>query len=410
MKYLIVVPDGSADEPIESLGGRTPLEVADTSCIDWLAARGEIGSCRTVPEGISPGSDSANLSVMGYDPRKYLTGRSPLEAGSIGIEMGDDDIAFRVNLITIDPAGAEEYEDYIVRDHSAGDITQEEAVQLARDMAEALNEEGLTIYAGTGYRLCMLVKTSHPNGHTAYKCVPPHDILDRPAREYLPRGEGAAKFVDIMKKSYELLREHPINKAREAKGLNPANSFWIWGQGTRPQLPDFREKYGAAGIVISAVDLIKGIGKFAGMEVPAVEGATGNLHTNFEGKVQTAIEAYENGKDLVYMHIEGTDECSHMDDLAGKIQCIEYIDKRVVKPLHDYLRGCGDDFRILIIPDHRTPMCIRTHSSDPVPFVIYDSRRETEPDTSKQFNEKAALATGNHVEEGYTLADRFFEK
>ena len=410
MKYLIVVPDGSADDPIESLGGRTPLEAAELPCIDWLAARGETGSCRTVPEGISPGSDCANLAVMGYDPRRYLTGRSPLEAGSIGIDMGDDDISFRVNLITIDPAGASEYEDYIVRDHSAGDITQEEAVELAKCMAEHFNEEGLTIYPGTGYRLCMLIKTSHPNGHTAYKCVPPHDILDRPAREYLPAGDGSAKFVEMMRKSYDILKDHPVNKARIEKGLNPANSLWIWGQGTRPQLPDFREKYGAAGTVISAVDLIKGIGKFAGMEVPSVKGATGNIHTDFEAKVQTAIDAYEKGQDLVYMHIEGTDECSHLGELANKIRCAEYVDSRVVKPLYEYLKGTGEDFKILIIPDHRTPLRIRTHSSDPVPFVIYDSRRETEPDDSKQFNERAALAANNHYEDGFTLADHFFEK
>lgn len=410
MKYLIVVPDGSADDPIASLGGRTPLEAANLEYINHLAARGEIGSCRTVPDGISPGSDAANLAVMGYDPAKYLTGRSPLEAGSIGIEMGDDDISFRVNLITIDPAGAAEYEDFIVRDHSSGDITQEEALQLAEAVAEAFNEEGLTIYPGTGYRLCMIVKTSHPNGHTAYKCTPPHDILDRAAGEYLPGGEGVAKFVEMMRKSYEILKDHPVNKARAAKGLNQANSLWIWGQGTRPNLPDFEQKYGVKGIVISAVDLIKGIGKFAGMEVPAVEGATGNLHTDFEAKVEAAKDAYENGKDLVYMHIECTDECSHLGELDNKIKGAEYIDKRVVKPLYDYLRNSGEDFKILIIPDHRTPLRIRTHSSDPVPFVIYDSRMETEPDETKQFNEKAAMAANNHYEDGYKLADHFFGK
>lgn len=410
MKYLIVVPDGSADEPIDALGGRTPLEAADLSCIDYLASRGEIGSCRTVPGGISPGSDSANLSVMGYDPRIYLTGRSSLEAGSIGIEMGDEDISFRVNLITVDPAGAADYKDYIIRDHSAGDITQEEAVELAKAAAEVFNEEGMTIYPGTGYRLCMIVNRSHPNGHTDYKCVPPHDILDRPARDYLPEGKNAQKLIDMMAKSFDLLDNHPVNQARQAAGMNKANSLWIWGQGTRPQLPLIFDKYGVKGTVISAVDLIKGIGKFAGLDVPSVDGATGNLHTNYENKVAAAISAYEEGRDFVYMHIEGTDECSHMGNLEGKIQCAEHIDRRVVKPLYEYLKASGEDFKILIIPDHRTPMAIRTHSSDPVPYVIYDSRSEKTPDASRQFNEKAALASGNHWEEGYTLADYFFDK
>ena len=410
MKYLIVVPDGSADDPIASLGGKTPLEAANLSFIDSLAARGEIGSCRTVPQGINPGSDSANLSVMGYDPRKYLTGRSPLEAGSIGIDMAEDDISFRVNLITIDPAGASEYEDFIIRDHSSGDITQEEADVLARAVADVFNEKDMTIYPGTGYRLCMIANRRHPNGHTDYKCIPPHDILDRRAGDYLPQGKGAEKFIDMMKKSFDILDNHPVNQARAARGLNKANSLWIWGEGTRPMLPLFKEKYGVEGTVISAVDLIKGIGIFAGMEVPAVKGATGNKHTDFEAKVQAAINAYENGRDFVYMHIEGTDECSHMGDLEGKIKCAEDVDRRVVKPLYEYLKNTGEAFKILIIPDHRTPMAIRTHSSDPVPYVIYDSRRETEPDISKQFNEKAALASGNHCEDGYKLADYFFGK
>ncbi len=264
-EILIVVPDGSADNYIDSLGGKTPLEVADLSCIDSLASRGEIGSCRTVPEGISPGSDSANLSVMGYDPRKYLTGRSPLEAASIGIEMSDTDISFRVNLITVDPAGAENYEDFIVRDHSAGDITDAEAEELTKVIAERFNEEGLRIYPGTGYRECMIVNKNHPNGHTNYKCVPPHDILDKKAKEYLPKGDGADVLINMMKESYQLLKDYPVNKARIAKGLNPANSIWIWGQGVKPQLPNMNEKFGIDGAVISAVDLIKGIGIFAGL-------------------------------------------------------------------------------------------------------------------------------------------------
>lgn len=410
MKYLIVVPDGSADNPVESLGGKTPLEAADLPCINGLAAKGEIGSVRTVPEGISPGSDSANLSVMGYDPRKYLTGRSPLEAASIGLKMSDTDISFRANLITIDPDGADRYEDFIVRDHAAGDITTEEAAELVEVLNEHFAEDGLYIHLGTGYRQCMIVDKKHPNGHTDYRCVPPHDILDRRAGDYLPEGKGAEHFVKMMKESYDILKDHPVNKARIARGLNPANSLWIWGQGTRPELPDFNEKYGVRGAVISAVDLIKGIAMFAGLEVLKVDGINGTKHTNFSGKAQAAIEAYKKGKDFIYMHIEGTDECSHQGDLAGKIKCAEDMDSKVVRPIYEYLEKSGENFRILVVPDHRTPLSIRTHSSDPVPFMIYDSRHETDADYTKQFNERSAMASGNHIEEGYTLADHFFEK
>lgn len=410
MKYLIVVPDGSADEPIDSLGGKTPLEAANLPCINGLAAGGVIGSVRTVPEGISPGSDSANLSVMGYDPRIYLTGRSPLEAASIGLKMTESDISFRANLITVDPDGADRYEDFIVRDHAAGDITTEEAAELVSALNEKLSEEGLYIHLGTGYRQCMIVDKSHPNGHTDYKCVPPHDILDKKAGPYLPEGKEAEHLIEMMHKSYYILKDHPVNKARIARGLNPANSLWIWGQGTRPELPDFNEKYGVRGAVISAVDLIKGIAMFAGLEVLKVDGIDGTKNTNFRGKAQAAIDAYNDGKDFVYLHVEGTDECSHQGDLTGKIKCAEDIDLKVVKPIYEYLQKSGEEFRILVVPDHRTPLSIRTHTSDPVPFLIYDSRKETEVDNTKQFNERAAMASGNHIEEGYTLADRFFER
>lgn len=410
MKYLIVVPDGSADDPIDSLGGKTPLEAASLPTMDMLASKGEIGTVRTVPEGISPGSDSANLSVMGYDPRIYLTGRSPLEAAAIGVDMLDTDISFRANFITIDPADEENYEDYIVKDHAAGDITTEECEELLKSINERFADENLYFHTGTGYRHCMLLKKEHPHAHTEYKCVPPHDILDRPAREYLPKGKSADFLIDMMRESYDILKDHPVNKARIEKGLNPANSLWIWGQGTRPQLPSFEEKFGVKATVISAVDLIRGIGKFAGISVADVEGADGTINTDYEGKVAKAIEEYERGQNMVYMHIEGTDECSHQGNLEAKMRCAQYIDGRVVRPLYEYLKSSGEDFRILIVPDHRTPLAIRTHSSDPVPFVIYDSRHELPVDENKQFNERAAAASGNHIEEGHTLADRFFER
>lgn len=410
MKYLIVVPDGSADNPIAELGGKTPLEAAKLPTMDMLASKGEIGTVRTVPEGISPGSDSANLSVMGYDPRRYLTGRSPLEAAAIGVDMLDTDISFRANFITIDPAGEENYEDYIVRDHAAGDITTEECEELLKVINERFADENLYFHTGTGYRHCMILKKEHPHAHIEYKCVPPHDILDRHAREYLPKGKSADFLIDMMKESYELLQDHPINKARIAAGKNPANSLWIWGQGTRPELPNFGEKFGVKATVVSAVDLIRGIGTFAGMDVVDVEGADGTINTNYEGKVAKAIEEYKRGQDMIYMHIEGTDECSHQGNLEAKMRCAEYIDGRVVKPLYEYLKSTGEDFRILIVPDHRTPLEIRTHSSDPVPFVIYDSRQELPADERRQFNERAAYEAKNHIEEGYTLADKFFEK
>ena len=293
---------------------------------------------------------------------------------------------------------------------AAGDITTEEAAELVEALNDKLAEDGLYIHLGTGYRQCMIVDRSHPNGHTEYKCVPPHDILDKRAGEYLPKGKGADHLISMMKESYEILKDHPVNKARIARGLNPANSLWIWGQGTRPQLPDFNEKYGVDGAVISAVDLIKGIALFAGLEVLKVDGIDGTKHTNFSGKADAAIEAYKNGKNFIYMHIEGTDECSHQGDLAGKIKCAEDIDSKVVKPIYEYLRESGVDFKILVIPDHRTPLAIRTHSSDPVPFLIYDSRKETSPDRRKQFNERAAMESDNYYKDGFTLADYFFEK
>ena len=410
MKYLIVVPDGSADNPIAELGGKTPLEAAKLPTMDMLASKGEIGTVRTVPEGISPGSDSANLSVMGYDPRRYLTGRSPLEAAAIGVDMLDTDISFRANFITIDPAGEANYEDYIVRDHAAGDITTEECEELLKVINEHFADENLYFHTGTGYRHCMILKKDHPHAHIEYKCVPPHDILDRHAREYLPKGKSADFLIDMMRESYELLKDHPINKARIAAGRNPANSLWIWGQGTRPELPNFGEKFGVKATVVSAVDLIRGIGTFAGMHVVDVEGADGTIHTNYEGKVAKAIEEYKRGQDMIYMHIEGTDECSHQGNLEAKMRCAEYIDGRVVKPLYEYLKSTGEEFRILIVPDHRTPLEIRTHSSDPVPFVIYDSRHELPADERRQFIERAAYEAKYHIEDGYTLADKFFER
>lgn len=403
MKYLIVVPDGAGDDPVQALEGKTPLEVADIPMINELASKGKVGTVKTIPDGVAPGSDAANLSVMGYDPSIYLTGRSPLEAASIGIDMSDTDVAFRTNIITLTGDGA--YEDLIITDHSSGDITTAEADQLIQAANEAFANDDIHFYTGVSYRHCMIVK----NGSTDYQLTPPHDVLTQKVGDHLPKGEGSEFITDMMKRSYEILKDHPVNKARMEKGLNPANTLWIWGQGKRPSLSKFSEKYGIDGSAISAVDLIKGIAICAGLGSIDVEGATGTLHTNFEGKAEAGINEFKAGKDFVYMHLEGPDECSHQGDMEGKIQCMHDIDQKVVKPMVEYLRESGEDFRVLVVPDHRTPLAIRTHSSDPVPYVIYDSRKETAADDTKQFNEKSGK-NGQYFDSGYELADFFFEK
>ena len=402
MKYLILVPDGAGDEKIKELDERTPLEAADIPFINSLAARGEVGMVKTIPPGVAPGSDAANLSVMGYDPSVYLTGRSPLEAASIGIEMSDTDVAFRTNLITLEGEGP--YEDLIIRDHSSGDITTQEADQLIQAINEAFADETRRFYTGTSYRHCLIVH----DGETGFELTPPHDVLDQRVGDHLPKGQGSDFLTEMMKKSYEILKDHPVNQARRAKGLNPANSIWIWGQGKKPQLSSFYDKYKIRGTAISAVDLIKGIAICAGLSSVDVEGATGTLHTNFEGKAQAAIREFRSGKDFVYVHLEGPDECSHQGDLAGKLQCLHDIDQKVLKPIVEALRRDGEDFRLLEVPDHRTPLAIRTHSATPVPFVLYDSTKEKEADASRQFNEKSGSASGVYFDSGYALADYFF--
>jgi len=402
MKYLILVPDGAGDNDIESLGGMTPLEVAKIPNMDSLGARGEVGTVATIPPGIAPGSDAANLSVMGYDPTIYLTGRSPLEAASIGIDMKDTDVAFRTNLITLTGEGA--YEELIITDHSSGDISTEEADLLIEAINEAFADDEISFYTGTSYRHCMIVH----NGETDFDLTPPHDVLGKPVKENLPKGNGSEFIEAMMRKSYEILKDHPVNVDREKRGLNPANTLWIWGQGKKPALSSFSEKYGINGAAISAVDLIKGIAICAGLESIEVEGATGTLHTNFEGKANATIEAFRKGADFIYLHLEGPDECSHQGDLAGKIKCLELIDEKVLSPILRYLDESGEDYRILVLPDHKTPLSIRTHTSEPVPFVIFDSRKKKDTTPDKQFNEKSG-ANGLFFESGHKLADYFFK-
>ncbi len=401
MKYLIVITDGAADNPMESIGNKTPLEVAYMPYTNMLASKGKVGLVSTIPDGIPPGSDAANLSIMGYDPSIYLTGRSPIEAVSIGIELEPTDVAFRANFVTLEGTG--DYDDLIVKDHSAGDISTEDADILIQAVKAKFDSDKLSFHTGTGYRHCMVV----PNGKTHYECTPPHDILDQKTGNYLPKGEGAEFITKMMRESYEILNDHPINIKRAEKGLNKANSLWIWGQGKKPNLDPISSKYGITGSVISAVDLIKGIGIFAGLDSIDVVGATGNVHTNYKAKADAALNEFKKGKDFVYLHFEGPDECSHQGDLDGKLQCLKDIDEKAVKYIIEDFNSRNESIRILIAPDHRTPLVTRTHSSDPVPYVIYQNDAETTVDESKKYNETAG-EKGEFFSDGYLLTNFFF--
>ncbi|MDR2088135.1 MAG: cofactor-independent phosphoglycerate mutase [Clostridiales Family XIII bacterium] len=403
MKYLILVPDGCADRPVRELNGKTPLEVAEMRHINALARVSEVGAVKTIPDGMTPGSDAANLAVMGFDPAVYLTGRSPLEAVSMGIDMSDTDVAFRTNLVTLEGTGA--YEDLIIKDHSAGDISSEEGRALIAFIEERLGGGAVHFYPGVSYRHAMIVD----RGKTHYALTPPHDVLTRRVGDHLPRGEGAEEIERLMRESYALLREHPINLERERAGRNPANSVWIWGQGKKPLLPSFYEKYGIRGAIVAAVDLIKGIGLCAGLDARDIPGATGTLLTSFAGKAEGAIAEFRSGKDFVYIHVEAPDECGHQGDLPGKIESMRRIDTDIFAPVLAYLQGCGEPYRVLVVPDHRTPIEIRTHSSEPVPYVFFDSERPLPSDADKAFSE-AAGERGPRFAGGPALADHFFGK
>ena len=395
MKYIVILCDGMADEPLEELDGRTPLEAARTVNMDRLAADSEIGMVRTVPEGMAPGSDPANLSVIGYDPRKYYSGRSPLEALSIGAEMGENDVSFRCNLVTLSEE-EDRYEDRVILDHSSGEIPTEEAAALVEALREGLGREGYTFYVGTSYRHLLIQKDGKVTDLT-----PPHDILTKRIGEYLPEDPV---LREMMVRSYEILKDHPVNVKRRAEGKNPANSAWFWGAGTRPALPSFEEKTGVKGAMISAVDLLKGIAAGSGMHNIIVEGANGGLHTNYAGKARAAVKALtEDGYDFVYVHIEAPDEMGHQGSAEDKIKAIEYIDDQVIGPVADALRGAGVDFRMLILPDHPTPVRVRTHTSDPVPYLLYDSTKAQEG--CSVYSEKTGRESGKMLEEGYRLID-----
>lgn len=402
MKYVIFLCDGMADYPLESLDGKTPLAAANKPNMDTLCAQGETGLAKTVDDALPPGSDVANLSVMGYDPMLFYTGRSPLEALSIGVPLKDTDVTFRANLVTL--TDDKNYEEKTMADYSSGEITTAEAHELIDYVKSNIKIPHISFYGGTSYRHLMV----WDGGSTNITLTPPHDISDRKITDYLPKGEGADILLEIMKQSYGLLCEHPVNQARMNRGLNPANALWIWGEGTKPQLSLFSEKYGLSGAMISAVDLLKGIGTGAGMEIIEVPGATGTIDTNFDGKAQAAIDALKRGVDFVYIHMEAPDECGHHGDLEGKIQSIELIDKKVVGPVTAFLKASGEDFKILITPDHPTPISLKTHVHDPVPFAIYDSRKTQGCGLS--YSENDANKTGLFVEPGYKLMERFLQK
>lgn len=403
MKYIVILGDGMADYPVDQFNGKTILEVADKPTIDDMCRRGELGMVKTVQEGMKPGSDVANLSVMGYDTKKCYSGRSPLEAASIGVEMKDNDVTFRTNLVTL--SDEENYEDKTMLDYSAGEITTEESVELMKAVAEALDTDCIKFYPGISYRhLCVWT-----GGSTNVELTPPHDISDKKIGDYLPKGDGADKFLEMMKKSEDILKNHPVNKARVAAGKNPATSIWPWGEGTKPQLDNFEKKYGLKGSVISAVDLIKGIAKCAGMNSIDVEGATGNCETNWDGKAQAALDALLSGSDFVYVHMEAPDEMGHQGKPDKKKLAVETIDKRVVKFLKDELEKRGIDYRMLILPDHPTPICKKTHVSDPVPYIIYDSTK-TDAGSGLDYTEENGKKTGIYIDPGYTLMERFLNK
>ncbi len=399
MKYLIVIPDGMADEPIAELGGLTPMEKANKPEMDSLVKEAFVGTVSNVPKGMVPESDTANLAILSYDPKVYSKGRSPLEAVSMGIEMKPEDTAFRCNVVTLSDNG-EDYDDKIILDHSADEISTPEADLLIKALEEKLGNETRRFYTGISYRHCLIIK----NGNDRYDFTRPHDILGKRIGDYLPKKEnGGEEFYRLMHDSFEILNHHPVNEERRRRGLRPANSAWLWSPGKKPQLPSFYEKWHLNGAVISAVDLIKGIGLCAGMRSIDVPGATGNVHTNYKGKADAAIKAFEEGTDLVYVHVEAPDECGHRAELDNKILSIEKIDSEILSPVVAYLRNRKEDFRVMVLPDHPTPIRLRTHTIDPVPFFIYAS--DLRFSGCQTFSEKSAAACRNYLPEGHRLME-----
>ncbi|MBZ9634470.1 cofactor-independent phosphoglycerate mutase [Clostridium sp. FP1] len=402
MKYIVVLGDGMADYPMKELNNKTPIQYASTPAIDYMAKHGIIGMVKTVPEGMPPGSDTANMAVFGYDSFVYYSGRSPFEAASMGVPMLDTDITFRCNLVTL--SEGEPYAEKIMLDHSAGEITTEESAELISALSEYLSTEAIKFYPGISYRHLMI----WDNGPYEWKLTPPHDILGKKVKDYMPKGLNSEVIEEMTKKSSQFLSQHDINKKRVAKGLNPANSIWIWGEGKRPLLSNFNEKYNLKGSVISAVDLIKGIGLCAGLDIIDVEGATGNINTNYIGKAKAAMAEVAKGNDFVYIHVEAPDECGHRYEIENKYKAIEYIDNKIVKVIKEEMDRLGEDYKMIILPDHPTPLSLRTHTSDPVPFLIYQSNDEKD-NPNGCYDEFAAKDTGLYFPEGYKLMDYFLK-
>ncbi len=403
MKYVVVLCDGMADYPVPALGGKTPMMCADKPHIDALAQKGEVGLVRTVAAGLKPGSDVANMSVLGFDPKQYYTGRSPLEAASIGVDLKDTDVTLRTNLVTL--SDEPNYEDKTMVDYCAGDISTAEAAEIMQDVEAHFGNEMFKFYAGVSYRHCLVWS----NGTTDLgNMTPPHDISGRVVGEYLSKSENAKPLIQMMKDSYAFLSEHPVNKKRVAEGKRPANSIWMWGEGKKPMLPAFSDVYGKKGAIVSAVDLLKGIAKCAKMEAPEVEGATGYIDTNFEGKAHAAVDALKNGCDFVYIHLEAPDECGHRNEPENKVKAIEMIDSRVLPIVLDGLQEIGEDYKIMVLPDHPTPIVTQTHAADPVPYLIYHKANEKQGVDS--INEETAKNTGVFIENGPDIMRKFLEE
>ena len=399
MKYIVILGDGMADEPIDALGGKSPLACAETPVMDELASKGEMGMVQNVPAGMAPGSDVANLSVLGYDPAVCYSGRSPLEALSVGVAMEPTDIVLRCNIVTL--TEEEPYAEKTILDHSSGEISTADADILMDAIREAFNSDEFQYYTGTSYRHITIWK----NG-TMPQLEPPHDHLTQVIGPYLPQ---ETKLRAMMEKSFDILNTHPLNLERAANGRNKANSLWFWGAGTKPSLQNFTEKTGLKGAMVSAVDLLKGIAVGAGMKVYQVPGATGSIDTNFEGKAQAAIDALtKDGCDFVYVHVEAPDEMGHQGLLKEKIQSIEYLDRRLIAPVKKAMEDAGEDFRMLVLPDHPTPIRLRTHTGDPVPYVLYDSTRQRK--SIQKYTEAEAEATGNYEPNGYRLIQQLLNK
>ena len=398
MKYVLILDDGMADRPIPELDGKTPLEYANTPMLDQLAKQSEVGLVHTIPEGMAPGSDTANMSVCGYDPKIYYTGRSPLEALSIGVAMKDTDVAIRTNVVTVSDDDLP-YEEKTIIDHSSSEIDTEDAAILIEAVRKELGNEMFSYYVGTSYRHLLIWDKG-----SVVELTPPHDILGKTIGEYLPK---ESLLFEMQKKSYEILNNHPINVERAAKGLNKANSIWFWGAGTKPILTSFEEKTGKKGAMISAVDLLKGIAVGAGMDNKVVEGANGQLHTNYEGKAQAAVDALtKEGYDFAYIHVEAPDEMGHQGSAERKVQAIEYLDERVIRYVKEAMDASGEEYRMLVLPDHPTPIEVRTHTSEPVPYLLYDSTKMQEHDW--QYSEKCAADGGIYHPQGHELIDYLF--